>query len=151
MNKIIDISKNYLDALEKKGKRFQDWKAIGYPMVNTTVQKIQKEMITQNDFFKSNLYVRGNETSGICLSSGKIMVPLSDPPVEEGFEIHFSPISNGKINVFVIGHRIDENASGYSIGLIEDPSSITEQVVMEYVLKGIEAVQKTSYLFVGDE
>lgn len=151
IKQIIDISKKYADAFEKKGKRFQDWKNIGYPIVNSTVQNIHKELVSQNDFFKSNLYLRGNETVGISLSSGKIMVPLSEPPTESGFEIHFAPISNGKISVFVVGHKIDDHADSYSIGLIEDPSMITEEIVMEYVLKGIEAVQKTSYLFIGDE
>lgn len=151
IKQIIEISKKYSEAFDKKNKRFQDWKNVAYPIVNSTVQKIKNELVEQNAFFKNNLYVKGNEVSGICFWSGKIMAPLSDPPTEEGFEIHFAPISNGKINVFVVGHKIDDHADSYSIGLIEEPSMITEEIVMEYVLKGIEAVQKTSYLFIGDE
>jgi hypothetical protein len=150
IDNIINESKKYLDGHVNQVKRFKAWETTR-PIVKDALNKICDNMIASNDYFKSNLFViDAKENPGVYIKSGQMPVPLTDGVMEQGFQIHFLPISNGRIFVFAYGHNIDGNAKQIDIEFIDDPSELTETKVIELVLKGIQEARKTSYLFAGD-
>lgn len=152
IDSIVQLSQKYLDSHNKQIFRFETWSNSTSSIVQQTLRKICKEIINQNKFFKSNLYVYDeNPREGIFIKSGKISVPSKEPLSEEGFEIHFTPLYNGKIHVYAFGHTIDRNAELKTIAVIDDLSILNEEKVIELFYIGFERIYKTSYLFLGDE
>jgi len=150
INDIIEESKKYLDGYSEQVKRFNAWRT-SLPTIKTSLDKICNAVIANNDYFKSNLFVGGaSESTGVFIKSGSVSVPLSNGASEQGFQINFVPLANGRVLVFANGHSTSSNGQQINIELIDDPSILTESKVTELVLKGIETVRKTSYLFMGD-
>ena len=149
---ILNLSKKYLNGHANMNLRFKRWREVAYPIVKNTLYNITRELTAQNEYFKNNLYVvDGNPDVGIYLKSGKVIVPVpGENFYEEGFQIHFSQVSNGTINVFIKEHAIEKEGNYFAIALIDDPLKLTEEYVIELVYNGLEMVYKTSFLYAGD-
>lgn len=149
---ILQLSQKYLDSHNRQIFRFEKWENSTFPIVQQTLRKVCKEISSQNNFFKGNLYVCDEKPiDGVYVKSGKISVPSKESLFEEGFQIHFTPLYNGKIHVYVFGHTIDSNAELTTIEVIDDPTTLTEEKIIELFYLGLESIYKTSYLFIGDK
>lgn len=71
--------------------------------------------------------------------------------VESGFELHFSPQLNGKINAYAFGHIYGEEQGQQPpfsiISSFEMPEELTTEAVETVFLRFMEFVQPSSYLF----
>ena len=151
---IVELSKLYLDAFDKRNERFILWTTGQvYEIVQETLHKITNQITKENDFFKSNLYVSTgeNKINGLSIRSGKLSIPASNE-FEGGFEICFTPLFNGKIHVYVFEHSLnDSHPKHHTIAVVDNLSDITEQAVIDYVYTALNIVYKSSLLFAGEE
>ena len=170
MDELVELSKKYEEAFTKRNKRFYAWTEGGVcTRVAETLESIVGEIKMENPFFQSNLY------SGVNFSEarkdGKVYFSKSERYAyfrsgkmpkssysaegvgavnffENGFEMIFAPLTNGKIHVHIYGHwGEDENRNHDSIELIDDPNILTREKVIDLVYKGLEKIQGTCFLF----
>lgn len=151
LNDIIRLSEKYEDAFQQQRERYAAWNHGGHKIVKDTLDRIAKEIIDNNDYFKSNLYVTADSPIGsVTINSGKMPIPNSDN-FEEGFLIGFALLANAKILVYAYEHHeSDKNPTSHRIQVIDDPNLITEGLVTDLVFKGLEKVYKSSTLFIGN-
>jgi hypothetical protein len=138
INNILEITQKYNEAYKMKAIRFQNWSEQTKEFVRQTLLELCKQISNNNYFFQGNISVdRRNES--VCLISGQITVPSDSTLFENGFEIYFMPLQNGKIHVYAIEHSISSEGIVHSIEIINDSLSLTE-----------EKIYKSSFLFIGD-
>jgi hypothetical protein len=152
LNQILEISNEYLNAHDRMNARFLQWTTNGtFEVVRSTLNKIVQTIQDQNDYFKSNLYVVGEvPLQGVSLKSGKMPYPLTDGEIEQGFQIHFEPLANGKIHVYAIGHEQRDRQNYHTLEVISDLSEISDQKVIDLVYDGLKIVKNTSFLFIAE-
>ena len=147
---ILELSKQYLEAHAKQTTRFKAWQEV-LPTIKKTLDTICNLLIANNGYFKNNLYVIQQLAEGdVYIKSGSMLVPISNNGSENGFQIHFSQLSNGKALVYAFGHSITTTPTQINIEIIDDPTVLTEQKIIELVFQGLNAVLRTSYMFIGD-
>lgn len=147
MSDIYDLLDTYPSAERRMRDRIQDWENI-HLVVKDVLEEVCSFITKNNDYFKNNLYTgvfpQGDKI--VWIKSGLNPVRFNDNR-ENGFQIQFAPIANGKILVVAFPHYIDNKSEARVIDLIEDPKILTKDKVFDLVFKAIEAISKTSYLF----
>ncbi len=150
---IVTLSSEYIFAHNQVKERQAAWNLGAFKLTRETLEEIKTEIISQNEYFNANLYVStlGNSPmKSLCLMSGNISVTTSNNTLsEKGFEIHFHIMANGKIHCYALEHIFDESRDGkyHSLEVVENPSDLTKQKVIDLVYLGMSKIYKSSYLF----
>lgn len=145
------------------------------PAVKAQLEGIVTDIIAANSYFANKLtvgeYVATTNVGGETLKAGELrsvfvqsarreLLRFELPDVhkhqnvslmESGFELHFSPQLNGRINAYAFGHVYGEDeGQAAPFGIIssfDNPEELTLETVEEVFLRFMEFVQPTSYLF----
>lgn len=149
INNILEIAQKYNEAYKMKAIRLQNWSEQTKEFVRQTLQELCKQISINNYFFQGNISVDTLNKS-VCLMSGQITVPSDTTLFENGFEIHFMPLQNGKIHVYAIEHSISSEGMIHPIEIINDCLTLTEEKITDLVFIGLEKIYKSSFLFIGD-
>lgn len=168
-----EVAKGYNQAFDQRNKRFVAWTAGGVAdTVKGLLSKIVMHLASHNEYFAQNLFVDEYFPSimegGVkleCKPMRSLFIRSGDMPLvrydgggsstllsEKGFQIHFSPLLNGKIHVYVTDHTTPDSEEGKykTLAIVEDSSSLNEEKVIELVESGISYALRTSYLLEGE-
>ncbi len=168
---IINETNEYINAFKERNDRYKTWVADGKAdYVMKILEEIKELIIKENDYFKSNLYVKevysrithngkslySKHMKTIMLFSGKVTAHGYESEnqkdfysiTESGFQLHFKITLNGKINVIVYGHYLeDREAEMKLLEVINHPKELTSDKIQELVIEGLKFAKTTSFLF----
>ena len=170
-NELTKIANEYLAAFDNRNKRFKAWTEGGIgDFVKSVLTEIKDDLQKNVAYFTSNIYV-GEETAQmetdnrtlynqsmrtLILRSGAMPVSTFKASkgssfssiIEEGFQIRFNPMLNGKIHVFVYGHHYQGKEPEYkNLEVVDDPQKLTKEKIQELVSLGLTYAKTTSFLF----
>ncbi len=169
--RILNVAKEYVEKHDLRNARFIEWNTIKADYTKKILVEISNEIVENNEWFKSNLYVdevkanmksdsgklmSSNPMRTVILRSGAIPVLSYTSEdsnskrsiVESGFQLHFGPTINGKINVLAFGHSIEnESEVKKSIKIIDHPKDIDDEIIIKCIIEAFEFFKTTSYLF----
>jgi hypothetical protein len=171
LNDILSKANKYAEGLEKIQARKEQWlkkhtelkahleKIADYLDANTTYKQ---------DFYVDLLHAYNENMHGTCADVPSVCFRSGDMPmyltfrnslgerksyVEEGFSITFNPTITGQIVVYLVPHESDLNKTPppySSLAIIDDPASLTMEIVDQLISAGIEAAYYTSFTGMGD-
>jgi len=173
LNDLVDLAKKYHSAQENVKDRFMLWVEDAYPVVKSTLENIKEELYGQVLFMQPSLEVEEHletiEVSGSQLINYKrksislnlassLVETYSDSEekpvldiIEVGFKIFFSPLRNGRIQVYAQGHHIDGEPEIFLIDLKNNPLDLDEKEVTRLVALAVKTVMASSFLFEGND
>ncbi len=151
--------------------RFEQW-AMKHGELMQQLAALQRAIAAQHPYFAGTLAVESYHENFTDDAGRKweasylkgVALYLKDVPVvqythdetqerqvfyERGFALHFKPLLNGRIEVFCVGHSRRTDAPPFSklLYIYDYPHELTPEVVEEQVLRMLELVHKTSFLF----
>ena len=166
VNDILNMANKYADGLKKVIHRRDQWIEI-YPKIIDHLQEVAT-YLNENSTYKQPFYVDklhafNEEMNGTCSEIPSITFRAGEMPMmvtftntggevkayfEEGFKITFSPTITGQIVVIIFPHysNLDQTPPAYkTMAVINEPEYITNEVVDQIILKGLEAAYFSSF------
>lgn len=170
-SEVIAEAKEYIDGFQQRNDRYKAWTSGGKSdFVKKELEEIAESIISENDYFKSNLYVKelfskishngkslySKAMRTIMLFSGKVIAQGYGGEdqksfysiSENGFQLHFSIALSGKINVIAYGHSLEDREAPVKVlETIDHPDKLTSEKIQCLVLECLKYVKTTSFLF----
>jgi hypothetical protein len=148
LNELVELAKKYHSAQENVKDRFILWDQEVYPVVKSTLEHIKEELYNQVLFIQPQLEVEEHQAVKNLFGSflhnsnrRSISLNLSTSMVEtfkdseakqvyeveeHGFKIFFSPLPNGRIQIYAEGHFTNGEPQIFQIDLKNNPLDLDE-------------------------
>ena len=166
MDNILNAANLYAKGLQEVLDRRKQWLE-KYKEVQARMKQVAQEL-NANAEYKQNFYVDVNhafneETSGTCENLPSLTFRSGEMPLmlifknamndkkeymESGFHITLTPTVTGEILIMLLPHHTSlttEKAEYINLGMVENPASLSMEMVNDILAKGIEMAFYSSF------
>jgi len=166
MNDIVNVANMYAEGLKNVLKRREQW-IKKHDEIKAHLKEIADHLNTnavyKQGFFVDSLHAFNEEINGICsdmpslaFRSGEMSMGVifknnmgeTKEYMEQGFHITFNPTIPGEIIVLLFPHYSDLNTEKppyATLAIIDDLEQLTNELIDQIIIKGLEASFYSSY------
>lgn len=172
LNDILNIANRYGEGVKKVQERKDQWLAKHVELVahlKEIADHLNKNTTYKQGFFIDTLHAFNEDMHGTCADIPSVTFRSGEMPmlvtfrnsmgerkeyIEEGFSITFNPTITGQVVVLLMPHTSDLNKAETpysSLAIIDEPGSLTMDIVDQVIATGMEAAYYTSFTGMSEQ